>query len=97
MSQFLSLGFLGLPHGFEWIALVILGLLLFGKKLPGLARSVGQSVVEFKKGIKGVQDDANQQASQPTDQNYRIPAKTEGKVIETEATTSKQTVDAAAK
>jgi len=28
-----------------------------GKKLPGLARSLGQSIVEFKKGIKGDEDD----------------------------------------
>lgn len=47
------LGILGLPSGWEWIILVVLGLLLFGKKLPGIARSLGQSVIEFKKGIRG--------------------------------------------
>jgi len=39
----------GLPE-FAIIGLVIL--LLFGKRLPGAMRSLGRSVVEFKKGIK---------------------------------------------
>lgn len=79
------LGFLGLPHGTEWIALVVLGLLLFGRKLPSLARSIGASVVEFKKGIKGVKDDAETAAALPNnDPNYRIPAKPRENVIEAE-------------
>ena len=47
----------GWLKGSEPIILIVLGLLLFGRKLPGIARSLGQSVVEFKKGIKGVQDE----------------------------------------
>jgi sec-independent protein translocase protein TatA len=37
------------------ISLVIL--LLFGNRLPGLMRSLGQGVVEFKKGVSGIEDD----------------------------------------
>lgn len=34
------------------IAIVgIIAVLLFGKRLPGVARSLGQSITEFKKGI----------------------------------------------
>lgn len=41
---------LGIPQGPEMIFIFILILLLFGaKKLPKLARSVGQSMGEFKK------------------------------------------------
>ena len=32
-------------------------LLLFGNRLPSLMRSLGQGIVEFKKGVKGIEDD----------------------------------------
>ncbi len=38
-----------LPHGLDWIWIVLLVLLLFGpKKLPELARGLGKSLGEFK-------------------------------------------------
>lgn len=45
---------LGLP---EMIIFGIIALLLFGKRLPEVARSLGKGIVEFKKGIKGVDDE----------------------------------------
>ncbi len=59
------MGFLGMPGGWEWIVLLVLGLLLFGKRLPDIGRSVGRSIVEFKKGIKGIEDEVEQNASRP--------------------------------
>ncbi|MFT7616828.1 MAG: sec-independent protein translocase protein TatA [Planctomycetota bacterium] len=48
-------GFLGTT---EWIIIGGAMLLLFGgPKLPALARSLGTSFVEFKKGIKGEDDE----------------------------------------
>ena len=41
----------------EMIILVVLGILLFGKKLPDMGRYLGKSIVEFKKGVKGLEDD----------------------------------------
>jgi sec-independent protein translocase protein TatA len=35
-------------------------LLLFGNRLPGVMRSLGRGVVEFKKGISGVEDEVQQ-------------------------------------
>ena len=35
----------------------VIALLLFGTRLPAVARSFGQSVQEFKKGLKEVTDD----------------------------------------
>ncbi|MEX0678841.1 MAG: twin-arginine translocase TatA/TatE family subunit [Pirellulales bacterium] len=32
-------------------------LILFGSRLPGVMRSLGQGVVEFKKGVQGIDDD----------------------------------------
>ena len=45
---------LGLPSGWEWLILVFLALLIFGRRLPEVARSVGKSVTEFKKGLNEV-------------------------------------------
>jgi sec-independent protein translocase protein TatA len=42
---------LGLPGGGEWLWIVLVVVLLFGaRKLPELARSLGRSLSEFKKG-----------------------------------------------
>jgi len=32
-------------------------LILFGSRLPGVMRSLGQGVVEFKKGVQGIEDE----------------------------------------
>ena len=40
------------------IALVVV-LLLFGNRLPSVARSLGQSLTEFKKGLKESDDPAH--------------------------------------
>ena len=41
----------------EWLVILIVGVLLFGKRLPEIARGLGKGVVEFKKGLKGLEDD----------------------------------------
>lgn len=58
----LTLGF-GLPGHMEWVILLVIGLLLFGKRLPEVGRSVGRSIVEFKKGIKGIEDEIDTASS----------------------------------
>jgi len=52
-----SLAMFGLPGGTEWIVIAILGLLIFGKRLPEVGKSLGRSIVEFKKGLRGIEDD----------------------------------------
>src|SRR5437660_2600396 len=41
----------------EMIVLLIIGVLLFGRRLPEVGRYLGKGIVEFKKGIKGLEDD----------------------------------------
>jgi len=54
---------LGMPQGFEWIFIAAIGLLIFGKRLPDVGRSLGKGIVEFKKGLKGVEDDIEDESS----------------------------------
>lgn len=57
----------GLPGHGEWIILLILGLLIFGRRMPDVARSIGRSIVEFKRGIRSVDDDIEQESSKPVE------------------------------
>jgi sec-independent protein translocase protein TatA len=42
---------IGMPGGAEWIVLLAVVLLLFGgSRLPQLAKGLGQSIKEFKRG-----------------------------------------------
>ncbi|MEX2169981.1 MAG: twin-arginine translocase TatA/TatE family subunit [Pirellulales bacterium] len=43
----------GLNH-FELMIVGIVAVLLFGNRLPSVARSMGKSLTEFKKGISGL-------------------------------------------
>ena len=49
-----------LPSGGQWVVIAVIGLLLFGKKLPEVGRSLGKGIVEFKKGLKGVDEEIEQ-------------------------------------
>jgi sec-independent protein translocase protein TatA len=48
--------------GWEIIVIALVILLLFGNRLPGLMRSLGQGVVEFKKGVQGIEEDDENRA-----------------------------------
>ena len=41
----------------ELIVIGVIMLLLFGRRLPEVGRSLGQGIVQFKKGLKDVQDE----------------------------------------
>ena len=66
-----NLAFIYFPGGWEWIVVVIFGLLIFGKRLPEVGKSLGKSIVEFKKGLKGIEDDMEKAVEQ--DQTDMLP------------------------
>jgi sec-independent protein translocase protein TatA len=42
---------------FHWLIILFVVLLLFGNRLPQVMRSLGEGVVEFKKGMQGIEDE----------------------------------------
>ena len=72
-------------RGWEWIIILVVVLIIFGpSKLPGLARSVGKSITEFRGGLKQAQDDLTKM----TEEDLK-GTKTEGKP-DPEADTKKE-------
>jgi sec-independent protein translocase protein TatA len=53
MTQTVPLAFISMPGGYEWLVIGLVALLLFGKRLPGVAKSLGQAMHEFKSGLSG--------------------------------------------
>lgn len=47
----------GFPGGWEWIIVALIALLIFGGRLPSVARSVGKSIVEFRKGLHDMKNE----------------------------------------
>lgn len=55
-----NIAFISMPGGGEWIVILMIGLLIFGRRLPDVARSLGKSVNEFKKGMREFQESASE-------------------------------------
>jgi sec-independent protein translocase protein TatA len=54
MTPLFAMEFLSAP---QIMLLLVLGVLLFGRKLPDIGRYLGKSITEFKKGMKGLEDE----------------------------------------
>ena len=64
----------GIPGGPEWLIIFLVLLLIFGgRKLPELARAMGSSITQFKKGMKeeprllDEEEDASDEEAKPKD------------------------------
>jgi sec-independent protein translocase protein TatA len=59
-----------MPGGWEWLIIIGVLVLLFGaKRLPEMARSVGQSARVFKGEMKGLKDDESRNTAQGAPQS----------------------------
>src|ERR1700758_2451402 len=58
----------------DMLIILLLGVLLFGRKLPEVGRYLGKGIVEFKKGIKGLEDEVDTPASPPVTPTPRVLA-----------------------
>jgi sec-independent protein translocase protein TatA len=47
------------------LVVLIVAVLLFGKRLPEVGRSLGKGIVEFKKGIRGIEDELDSAVNTP--------------------------------
>jgi sec-independent protein translocase protein TatA len=52
------IGMFGLSPS-EMMIVGVVAVLLFGSRLPSVARSMGKSFIEFKKGMRGIEDELN--------------------------------------
>jgi sec-independent protein translocase protein TatA len=41
----------------EMVVIMGVAVLLFGKRLPEVGRSLGKGIIEFKKGLRGIEDE----------------------------------------
>lgn len=58
-------GFIGMPGLPEMMIIAVIVLLLFGNRLPSVMRSMGRGIVEFKKGVQGIEDDVDDAVNSP--------------------------------
>jgi len=53
-----------MPGPFEIVAILLIVLLLFGaKRLPEIGRSIGKAFREFKRSVKGINDEQDDDGS----------------------------------
>jgi sec-independent protein translocase protein TatA len=49
----------------EMLVVGVVAVLLFGKRLPEVGRSLGKGIVEFKKGLRGIEEELESATKAP--------------------------------
>ena len=62
---------LGIGFGpMEMAIVAVIGVLLFGKRLPEVGRSLGKGIIEFKKGVAGIESEIDDAVHTTPKTNY---------------------------
>lgn len=64
-----TLALIGPIGTWEAVVILVVGLLIFGRRLPEVGRSVGKGIVEFRKGLAGVEREV-EEASRKSGNSY---------------------------
>ncbi len=64
----------GMPGWQELLILGVIGLLIFGKRLPEVGRSIGKGIVEFKKGLAGIDEEVEAAVQEKSKKNIEPEA-----------------------
>jgi len=62
---------------FELVMIAAVAVMLFGSKLPEVARSVGQSYTQFRKGINDIQTSIKSELDRELDEVKKLPQEIE--------------------
>jgi sec-independent protein translocase protein TatA len=57
----------------EIAVIAVIGIILFGRKLPEVGRYLGKGIIEFKKGMKGLEDEPTDGYSASNPQSSALP------------------------
>jgi sec-independent protein translocase protein TatA len=77
---------------FEMMMLMGLAVLLFGKRLPEVGRSLGKGIVEFKKGLSGAVDELDITGTGRSSWNPGSSARTNTSTASADSTYTDQSV-----
>ena len=55
------------PSTMGWLIILVVAVLIFGKRLPEIARNFGRSITDFKKGMKEASDVKDEMHTQAKD------------------------------
>ncbi|MBL8763931.1 MAG: twin-arginine translocase TatA/TatE family subunit [Phycisphaerae bacterium] len=67
---------------FDTLIILGLALLIFGNRLPEVGRSLGRGIVEFKRGLKGIGDEIEQESSKPVSRTHEALPEGSGAAVE---------------
>jgi sec-independent protein translocase protein TatA len=64
----------------EVIILLVIGVVLFGKKLPEVGRSLGKALMELKRGLAGLEEEVQGVSLTPAVDNHYNAARTPSRI-----------------